>query len=413
MGKRSILLVALIILTFMLSGCKASQKNNGIIDNNKKPRKTDPIQEEDVDITKKQIEEMTLDEKLGQMVLVGFSGYSLDDNIKKMIEEHHVGGIILFKRNIKDEDQLLNLINTLKDFNGINKIPLFISVDEEGGRITRMPQGLKKLPTSRTIGKVDNGDFSFMIGKILARQLSTFGFNMNFAPVLDINSNPKNQVIGDRAFGSDVDIVNKLGIQTMKGIQSGGVISVVKHFPGHGDTSVDSHVGLPFVDNDIERLKSFELIPFMEAIRNDADSIMIAHILLTEIDPENPASISKTIITDILRKELDFQGVIITDDMTMGAISNSYDIGEASIKSVIAGTDIIMVAHGYENELAVIGALKEATRVGIISEERINDSVYRILNLKEKYKINSDLINSVEIDSINNEIEYLLNEYLK
>jgi beta-N-acetylhexosaminidase len=199
----------------------------------------------------------------------------------------------------------------------------------------------------------------------------------------------------------------------MKGIQAGGVISVIKHFPGHGDTSIDSHVNLPFLDNDMDRLKSFELVPFKGAIQNQADAVMVAHILLNKIDPQNPASISKIIITDLLRKQLNFNGLIITDDMTMGAIVKNYDIGDASVKSINAGSDIVLVCHGYDNGIAAIDALKKAVQNGIISEDRINESVYRILKLKHRYRLTNSIIDSIDIEKINNRISQVLNTYLQ
>lgn len=234
---------------------------------------------------------------------------------------------------------------------------------------------------------------------------------MDFAPVLDINSNPKNPVIGNRAFGATLDIVRDLGIETMKGIQSENVIPVVKHFPGHGDTSVDSHVGLPTVNNDLNRLESFELVPFREAIEEGADAVMIAHILLPKIDKENPSSLSKDIITDILRNKLEFDGVVITDDMTMGAISKNYNVNEAAVKSINAGTDIVLVCHGYEKAIEVINSVKDAVIKGEISEERVNESVYRILKLKNKYNLKDEITDSVDVDKINNKIRTLLNDY--
>lgn len=394
-----------------------------VLENRLKPHKEEQINEiqpskepppvEVKDPIKEQIRGMTLEEKIGQMVLIGVDGYTMDENSKEMIEKHHVGGIILYKKNVADHNQLLAFINSIKSVNKKNKVPLFLSVDEEGGRISRMPQGFKSIPTSEAIGKINNLNFSFEIGRIIGEEVKGFGFNMDFAPVLDINSNPENPVIGDRSFGGDSEVVRRLGIQTMKGLQSEDIVPVVKHFPGHGDTSVDSHVGLPVVNNDIERLKNFELIPFMDAIKNGADAIMIAHILLPKIDAENPASLSKTIITGLLKNDLGFQGVIMTDDMTMGAIGESYNIGEAAIKSVGAGNDIVMIAHEYDKQMLVINALKEGVEKGIILEDRIDKSVYKILKLKQKYGINNEVINDMDVGGMNKQIENVLNKYMK
>ena len=393
---------------------KSSNPNNNNVDQQKpskgndskdpqvkpEPKPVDPITE--------QIKKMSLDEKIGQMLVVGIDGYDLNVNTKSLIEKSKVGGFILFSSNVKDTNQLLNLLNSLKKGNLKNNIPLFLSVDEEGGRVSRMPKEFKKIPTNKAIGKINDGNLSYKIGSTIASEIGSFGFNMDFAPVLDVNSNPNNPVIGDRSFGSKVNIVSSLGTQTMKGIQSKNIISVVKHFPGHGDTSVDSHLGLPTVNNDLERLNDFELLPFVEAIKNNADVVMIAHILLPKIDSQNPSSMSKRIITDILRKELNFQGVIFTDDMTMGAIVKNYKISEAAVKSVKAGTDIVLVCHGYENVVTVTNALKNAVLNGDISKQRVDESVYRILSLKKKYNLKDKTINSVDVKEINNKIYNIL-----
>jgi beta-N-acetylhexosaminidase len=364
-----------------------------------------------VDPIQTQIKEMTLEEKIGQLVMVGIDGYENDSNSQQFIKKYHVGGFVLLKQNVKNTSQMLALINSLKETNAVNKIPLFLSIDEEGGRISRIPEEFTKIPSSQRIGEINNSNLSFQVGSVIGEELRAFGLNMNFAPVLDINSNPKNRVIGDRAFGNDPNLVQKLGIQTMKGLQSQNIISVVKHFPGHGDTSVDSHVGLPMVNHDMNRLKSLELLPFYSAIENNVDAIMIAHILLPKIDSESPASFSQTVITNILRKDMNFHGVIITDDMTMGAIVKNYDIGEAAVKSVKAGSDIILVCHDYVKEEAVIKSLQKAAQNGSISMDRIDQSVYRILKLKEKYKLTDKRVESVDVLSINNKIKAIYKDF--
>lgn len=421
MFKKYTIILALILLIPILSGCNIIKKINNQNANNSAIQevetKGDDSQEIEVisepkviDPIIEQIGKMTIDEKIGQMLIVGIEGYDLDGNSKSLIVKSKVGGVILFSNNVQGTSQLLNLLNSLKSENQHNKIPLFLSVDEEGGRVTRMPVEFKKIPTNKAIGKINNEALSNKIGATIAYEIGAFGFNMDFSPVLDINSNPNNPVIGDRSFGRDVNIVSRLGIQTMKGIQSANIIPVVKHFPGHGDTAVDSHLGLPSVNNDLERLESFELIPFEEAIKNNADAVMIAHILLPKIDSENPSSLSKIIITDILRNNLNFNGVIITDDMTMGAIVKNYNISEAAVKSVKAGTDIVLVCHGYDNEISVINALKNAVSEGEIVEQRIDESVYRILMLKKKYKLKDEIIDAVDVEFINNKIYKLLKD---
>lgn len=353
------------------------------------------------------ISNMSLDEKIGQLVISGFYGTTLDENILKLIKENKISGVILFNRNVKDSNTLLSLNNSLKESNKNNKLPLFISVDEEGGSVTRMPKDIKRLPTNKYIGSLNNKDLSYNVGEILGEQLSYFGFNMNFAPVLDINSNPNNPVIGDRSFGNNKDTVAILGTSTMKGIQSKNIISVVKHFPGHGDTSVDSHVNLPVVNYDINRLKSFEFVPFKTAIQNGADAIMVGHILLPKIDSKYPSSMSYEIVTNILRKDLGFNGLVVSDDMTMGAITKNYSIEESSIKAINAGVDLLLVCQKYKNTENVLKALKEAALNGTISKERLDNALYNIISIKKKYLLNKEYDNDITIDGINQKITNL------
>nr|WP_117387191.1 beta-N-acetylhexosaminidase [Ruminiclostridium cellobioparum] len=372
------------------------------------PDTAEPGQDSQTDQIKALIDSMTLEEKVGQLVIVGVDGYENDEHSKQLMEKYHAGGFILFKKNIQDSAQLLTLLNSLKETNAaLNKVPMFLSVDEEGGRVSRLPDEFKKFPSNKVIGQKNDSSLSYQIGNILGRELSSFGFNMDFAPVVDINSNPKNPVIGDRSFGTTAGLVSRLGIETMKGIRAENVISVVKHFPGHGDTSVDSHVGLPRVNHDLKRLESFELVPFKAAIENSVDAIMIAHILLPKLDPENPASFSKAVITDLLRTDMNFNGVVITDDFTMGAIEKNYDMGGAAVKSIQAGADIVLVCHGFDKQETVIKALLAAAQTGQISTGRLDGSVYRVLELKQRYSLGNAPAGPVDPQKINAEISVL------
>ena len=365
------------------------------------------------------IDNMSLDEKIGQMFIIGFEGLKPDNTLKEMICERHVGGVVLFRRNIDNPEQLLGLLNSIKAINAECtgnytgngrpdvRAPIFISVDEEGGSVSRMPDELALLPSAASIGESGDEGFAYDAGGITAVIIKSFGFNLNFAPVLDILSNPKNTVIGDRAYAQTPDIVARLGVQAMKGMSCEGVIPVVKHFPGHGDTVADSHMELPKVDHDLDRLKNFELAPFQEAVNNHADAVMVGHILMTEIDPSNPATLSETVITGMLRGMMQFDGVIITDDMTMGAIEKNYNIGDAAVKSIIAGCDIIMVCHGYGKQKEAIDAVKAAVSSGMLTEERINESVRRILELKRKYGLTDNPVANVDVEGINKKIEAL------
>ncbi|WP_202709733.1 beta-N-acetylhexosaminidase [Sporosalibacterium faouarense] len=429
MNKRIKILVLLLLIIPMFIGCgvinKNADKNNNDGENEDQINQDDNKDEEnngqnnendkedEKDTITELIKTMTLDEKIGQMVILGFEGDSLNEDVKSLINQYKVGGFILFKRNVENSNQLLSLLNSLKETNSDNKIPLFLAVDEEGGKVSRMPDELIDLPNSNVVGESKNNEFAINLGRILGQQLQSFGFNLDFAPVLDVNSNPNNPVIGVRSLSSNPQVVGELGVEIMNGIKEKGIIPVVKHFPGHGDTSVDSHLGLPKVNKDLSSLRQLELIPFKEAIENDVDTIMIAHILFPELDPNYPASLSERLVTDLLRKEMGYKGVVITDDLTMGAIKDNYSINDAAVKAILAGGDIVLVCHEYENEITAIDSLKEAVVNGIITEERIDESVYRILKLKNKYKLEDRPVVSVDIETINNNINKLLNTYMK
>lgn len=328
------------------------------------------------------INEMTLDEKIGQMVLSGFNGTDFNGELDTLINDLKVGGVILFSRNIEDSKQLKKLNLDIEEAN--KNIPVFISIDEEGGRVNRLAKNIKRFESAKSIG--DKGDikYAYENGKEIGKTLKEHKINMNFAPVLDIYSNSKNTVIGDRAFGDNEKIVETMGIATMKGLKDGNVIPVIKHFPGHGDTEVDSHIGLPVVEKSIDQLYDFELVPFKKAIESGADAVMVSHILMKQIDDKNPATLSYNLITRILRNDMEFSNVIITDDMCMKAITNRLSVEEASIKSIKAGSYIILIGSDVNKTKSVIEKIKLAVERNEISEKRIYESVYRILKLKEK-----------------------------
>ena len=386
-----ILLIITTLLTLSLSRC--SSKNN-----------------QTIDVIQQKLDNMTLDEKIGQMITIGIDGYSVDDTAKQLITDKKVGGVILFKNNISNSNQLLQLINDIKGINSTNKIPIFISVDQEGGRVNRLPSEIKSLPSNEVVGNKNDNKLAYDIGKNIGYALGSFGFNMDFAPVLDVNSNPNNTVIGDRSFSNDKDKVASLGASEINGFKDSNIISVAKHFPGHGDTATDSHYALPIINKTLDELKSVEFVPFKKAIEEKVPAIMVSHILMPQIDSDNSASMSKTIITDILRKDLKFHGLIVTDDMTMGAVTNELDITTACINSINAGADLLLVCHGYDNEINVINAIKDSINNEIISIDTINKSVYRILSLKENYKITDEKIKEVDINTINTKFEDILNK---
>jgi len=354
------------------------------------------------------IDSMTIEEKIGQLIFAGIDGTTMTHETRQLIHDYKVGGIILFANNMTSHKQTIELLQQIKNANEQNKLPLFLGVDQEGGRVERLSEEIKKLPAAMRVGEQDNPDVSFEFGKLLSQQVKLYGFNLNFAPVLDINSNPNNPVIGERSFGNTAEMVSQHGIKVMEGIQSENIIPVIKHFPGHGDTDTDSHFELPQVDKNLPELESQELIPFKRAIEAGADMIMTAHILLPHIDPDYPATISKKVIHDLLREKLNFTGVIITDDMTMQGLTDHFEIGQAAVQSIQAGSDIILVAHEYETIFSVYDALKTAIENDEINEDRLDESLERIIKLKEDYQLGLEVESKIQMESLNQSIEGFL-----
>lgn len=357
---------------------------------------------------------MTTEQKVSQLLVAGIEGTQLGQDAVQAVQDYQVGGVILFDRNVESAGQLAELTNGLKDLNG-DYTPLFLCVDQEGGRVDRMPPEVDDLPPALDFGAIaDAGarmDACFALGQTLAAQCAAFGFNMDFAPSMDIWSNPENTVIGDRAFGTDAATVTGAANEAALGILSGGVIPVAKHFPGHGDTAVDSHYGLPVVDKTLEELEERELVPFRQAIDTtcvygtygDAaiPAVMVAHILMTQLDPDWPASLSHKVVTGLLREELGFDGVVCTDDLTMGALSETWGVGEAAVLAVEAGCDLLLVCHGADNLTAARDALLEAADSGRLSPERLDESVKRILSLKVEYGLTNDPVDTPDVDALN------------
>ncbi|MGN7412601.1 beta-N-acetylhexosaminidase [Paenibacillus sp. SAF-068] len=360
--------------------------------------------QEEADPVREQLRQLTLEEKIGQMILAGVQGTMLDDQAKQMITDQKVGGIIFYANNVTTLEGTAKFVQSIKETNQSNPVPIFMSVDQEGGKVSRMPETVESIPSNKKVGQTKDSDLAETMGRLLARQVQLAGFNVDFAPVLDVNSNPKNPVIGDRSFGSSAELVSRMGIAEMKGLRSEGIIPVVKHFPGHGDTSVDSHLDLPVVIKTEKQLAKLEWIPFQAAVKEQVEAVMVAHILFPKLDPDHPASLSDVIIGEHLRGEFKYDGVVITDDLSMGAIAKNFKLNEAALATVKAGSDILLVAHSYESAKTIFDTLISAVKSGEISESRIDESVYRILALKQKYKLSDDQKTSGDLKQLNADI---------
>ncbi len=328
----------------------------------------------------KTIKEMTLKEKLGQLILPGFHSTYYDDQIKTLIEDYHVGNIILFTRNFEDAKQIRNLCQTLheKVLEHTGHIP-FIAIDQEGGLVTRMMKDVTFAPGPMTASSsIENA--TYYTGKMLAEDMIRLGMNLNLAPSLDVNNNPNNPVINVRSYSDDPQVVAELGKKFIKGSSEFGVLACGKHFPGHGDCEVDSHLGLPTINYDLERIHQVEMYPFIKNI--DVPAIMSAHILFPAYDVV-PATLSRKIITNVLREELGFKGLILTDCLEMKAIQDMYGTAKGALMAIKAGVDMCDISHTLSFQLDALKLIEEAVLNGEIPMDEIDQKVERILKAKE------------------------------
>lgn len=351
------------------------------------------------------LENMTVEEKIGQLFMVNlelldnsegnyYEHTKITKKMKKSLEKYPVGGVIFFARNISTTDQTTKLIKKLQ---ANSKVPLFVAVDEEGGEVARIANNdnmrTTKFPTMEEVGAMADEEYAYNMGATIGREIKELGFNLDFAPVADVKTNELNTEIGNRSFGDDPDLVSNMVVQVVKGLQDQGVSATLKHFPGHGDASEDSHEGAVDVENDINRLRKVELVPFKAGIKAGADLIMVSHISVSKLTGTvEPASLSSLVMKDMLRTEMGFDGVIITDAMDMKAITDYCDAGEAAVTCILSGADICLMPEDLET---AYNAVLEAVETGVISEKRLNESVIRILELKIKRGIilsDTDLI---------------------
>lgn len=362
-----LLIIILLIITFIKTINKTNDTSKEVINS---------FEEEEKD---NKIDEMSLEEKIGQLLIISYRKDDIKEKLPTILEEVKPGGFILFSENITTYDDTINLIKSIKNS---NDIPLFIGIDEEGGNVQRL-KNLKDYKTSDIpyMSYVKTINDAYNLGKVIAEELRVFGINLDFAPVIDCNwDNPKS-AIGKRAFEGDYTTVAKLGVSLAKGLKNNKVIPTYKHFPNHGATATDSHQDLPVINKTEEELLNNDLIPYQEAIKNNADMIMISHLALPKITKDyTPASLSYEIITNLLKKKLGFKGLVVTDALNMQALTKNYSEKEILIKAINAGADLLLMPEDPVNAVKII---KEAVNGGLISEEKINESVEKILSLKD------------------------------
>lgn len=363
---------------------------------------------------------MKLKYKISRLLFAGFQGSDFA-GIEKLLDKYPLGGVIFFKRNITGAQNLKNTIHSIRDFSlkKWGNAPL-IGVDQEGGRVSRLEKPFSTLPSNGAIGRLKSKRLAYLKSRLIALELAITGFNLDFHPVLDLNTNPENKVIGDRSFGSNPEIVSMLGVESIRGLHSGGIIAVGKHFPGHGNTEEDSHEELPTLLHSLDELLEREIIPFKNAIESGIDAIMPAHIVYEGID-ENPipATFSKNILSAVLKKKLGFEGIVISDDLEMKAISDNYTVRDASLLSLKAGIDMILFCHSYDKQIESIETLERAVKENECKESIIDMSLKKIKKIREKTEQFQhpefpdtddikELLNTPELCKIRSEISELI-----
>lgn len=354
-----------------------------------------------------EIKKLKIEQKIGQMLIIALEEKNITQKTINIIQKYNIGGIILYRKDYNNYQEMIDLINKLKEINRVNEIPIFISIDQEGGRVNRMPSEILKMKSANELASIHNIDIVKKSAKIISEMLSKTGINLNYAPVLDIKNFKKEHAIGDRCYGENKEDVSIYGIEFMKELSKGGVLPVVKHFPGHGATKKDSHVMLPIVKKSKEKLENEDIKPFKEAIENGADAIMIGHILVKDIDKKYPASLSKKMIQEYLVEKLKFKGLIITDDLKMLAVRLRYPLKKAVTLAINSGNNMIMIGTKYKKIEKIIKNASKKIKNGKIDINRINESLEKIVSVKKKYNVNDNEVAGFDIEDINKKIEKL------
>ena len=337
----------------------------------------------------------TLRQTIGQLFLVGCQGGVLTRKERLLIEEYQFAGVILFKANCSDPAQLVSLCRAI--WQSFDTVPPFIAIDQEGGRVHRLPAPFSHFPAAARIGARNDPELAYRLGNATAAELRLAGVNLNFAPVLDVQSNPNSPIIGDRAFAAEPNRLIEIAAAWTQGLGDGGIIPCAKHFPGHGDADKDSHFDLPIVRKSLEQLQATELPPFAAACRNRIEALMTAHVSYPALDPQLPATLSEAIVSGLLRHQLGYDGVVFSDDMEMKAISDRYSVEAATALAVRAGVDILLFCHEIDKAVAAFEFLcNEAERDAAV-RSRVEDSYRRVTELKRRYLIRFTGVDENEI----------------
>jgi beta-N-acetylhexosaminidase len=327
---------------------------------------------------------LSLRRQIGRLLIAGFDGPQVPVELKALTREFGLGGVILFARNIEEPEQVAEL--SFEAARLVPDFPLWVSVDQEGGRVARLKAPFTQWPAAATLGRSGDIALAERFARALAAELRAVGITLDYAPVLDVLTNPKNPVIGDRSISEKAVDAARLGAAIVRTLQAEGIAACGKHFPGHGDTQVDSHLELPIVEHPVERMRQVEFLPFKAAIDAGVATVMTAHVLAPALDEKRPATLSHRVVTGLLRGELGFEGVILSDDLEMKAIAGEYAVPAAAVLAVEAGCDGVLICSGdHQTQAAALEALVHAVETGALTEKRVEDALNRQRRAKERF----------------------------
>ena len=327
---------------------------------------------------------MPIRHDIGQLLIGSLPGTTIPVEMRALAREFGLGGLIFFTRNVEEPEQVSELSHDVQSLAG--EMPLWVSVDQEGGRVARLKAPFTEWPPMATLGRSGDVTLARRFAAALAAELRAVGITLDYAPVLDILTNPTNPVIGDRALAETADEVARLGVAVIQGLQETGVAACGKHFPGHGDTAVDSHLELPLVEHPPDRIRRVECVPFAAAIRAEVAFIMTAHVFVPSLDDEVPSTLSPRIVQGLLREEMGYGGVIVSDDLEMKAIAKTYAVPDAAVRAVVAGCDALLICSGdVELQATTLETLVHAVEDGRISRRRLDDTLGRLRRPKERF----------------------------
>lgn len=320
----------------------------------------------------------------GQLAIAGFAGYDIPSDLRAFAKEFDLGGIILFARNVADPEQVADIARQAGEL--ARELPLWVSVDQEGGRVARLKTPFTIWPPMISLGRGGDDALAARFARALATELKAVGISLDYTPVLDVLTNSQNPVIGDRALSDRAEVAATLGRIIIRTLQEEGVAACGKHFPGHGDTSVDSHFDLPLIEHPPDRIERVELVPFRAAIAEGVASIMTAHILIPALDPDRPATLSPAIVNEMLKQRMGFEGLVLSDDLEMKAIGNRYGMADATVAAVGAGCDaVLMCGDDPGKQVAALEAVIRAAEDGTLPVKRLEDALARHRRVKERF----------------------------